>query len=201
MKLKAIEISALIALIFTVISTLSFEKGCEGIREKVLRLHVIAASDSLADQSIKYAVRDELLRDGESIFKGSETVIQAEERIESSLPFLQQSAESTLRRLGCDYPVSVVLGRAYFPTRQYDSVTLPAGYYNAVRVIIGEGKGKNWWCVMFPPLCLPAAAKDSPDLDDILSEREAEIASGGEKYEIRFWFVEKYYELKEKFIH
>ncbi len=201
MKLKAIEISALIALIFTVISTLSFENSCEGIREKVLRLHVIAASDSAADQNMKYAVRDELLRDGESIFRGSETVIQAEEKVADSLDFLQKSAESTLKKLGCDYPVSVVLGRTYFPTRQYESVTLPAGYYNAVRVIIGEGKGKNWWCVMFPPMCLPAASKDSPDLSDLLSEKEEQIVTGGEKYEIKFWFVEKYYELKEKFIH
>ncbi len=201
MKLKAIEISALIALIFTVITTLSFENSCEGIREKVLRLHVIAASDTVTDQSIKYAVRDEILRDGESLFHGSETVLQAEEKIGASLDLLQKSAENTLKKLGCDYPVNVVLGRTYFPTRQYESITLPAGYYNAVRVIIGEGKGKNWWCVMFPPMCLPAAAKDSPDLDDLLSEKEEQIVTGGEKYEIKFWFVEKYYELKEKFIH
>ena len=200
MKLKAIEISALIALIFTVITTLSFENSCEGIREKVLRLHVIAASDTVTDQSIKYAVRDEILRDGESLFHGSETVLQAEEKIGASLDLLQKSAENTLKKLGCDYPVNVVLGRTYFPTRQYESITLPAGYYNAVRVIIGEGKGKNWWCVMFPPMCLPAA-KDSPDLDDLLSEKEEQIVTGGEKYEIKFWFVEKYYELKEKFIH
>lgn len=201
MKLKAIEISALIALIFTVITTLSFENSCEGIREKVLRLHVIAASDTVTDQSIKYAVRDELLRDGESLFHGSETVLQAEEKIGASLDLLQKNAENTLKKLGCDYPVNVVLGRTYFPTRQYESITLPAGYYNAVRVIIGEGKGKNWWCVMFPPMCLPAAAKDSPDIYDLLSEKEEQIVTGGEKYEIKFWFVEKYYELKEKFIH
>lgn len=201
MKLKAIEISALIALIFTVISALSFESSCEGIREKVLRLHIIAASDSVTDQSIKYAVRDELLRDGESIFSGSETVIQAEEKIGDSLDFLRESAQSALRRLGCDYPVTVTLGRAYFPTREYESITLPAGYYKAVKVIIGEGKGKNWWCVMFPPMCLPAAVKDSPDLSALLSDKENEIITGGQKYEIKFWFVEKYYEMKEKFIH
>ena len=200
MKLKAIEISALIALIFTVISTVSFENTCEGIREKVLRLHVIAASDSASDQNMKYAVRDELLRDGESIFRGSETVFQAEEKIGDSLDFLRESAESTLRSLGCDYPVNVILGRTYFPTRQYGEVTLPAGYYNAVRVIIGEGKGKNWWCVMFPPMCLPAASEGTPDISDILSEEENLIVSGGEKYEIKFWFVEKYYEIKEKFM-
>lgn len=201
MKLKAIEISALIALIFTIISTASFEKSCEGIRDKVLRLHVIAASDSVSDQSIKYAVRDELLRDGESIFRGSETLFDAEEKISSALPLLQKSAQDTLARLGCDYPVSVILGKAYFPTKEYGDVTLPAGYYNAVRVILGEGKGKNWWCVMFPPMCLPAAIKENPSLSDILSEKEEKIIKGKKRYEIKFWFVEKYYELRENFIH
>ncbi len=200
MKLKAIEISAFIALLFTVISTISFENSCSGIREKVLRLHVIAASDSVTDQSIKYAVRDELLKDGESIFSGSETVFQAQEKIDASIPFLRQTAESTLRKLGCDYPVTVSLGKTYFPTREYEGVTLPAGYYNAVRVIIGEGKGKNWWCVMFPPMCLPAAVKDSPSLSELLDENEEAIVKGGQKYELKFWFVEKYYELKEFFI-
>ncbi len=201
MKLKAIELSVLIALIFTIISTLSFENNCNGIREKVLRLHVVANSDSFSDQSLKYAVRDELLKDGESIFSGSETVFQAQEKISDSLGFLKQTAENTVKDYGYNYPVSITLSRTYFPTRQYENVTLPAGYYNAVKVIIGEGKGKNWWCVMFPPLCLPAASKNNVTLTDILSPKEEEIVRNTSKYEIKFWFVEKYYELKENFIH
>lgn len=201
MRLKAIEVSALIGFVLAVAFAVSFEDSCQNVREKVLRLHVIAASDSLRDQEIKYAVRDNILCDGEGIFCGSETVFQAQEKISEALPLLKERAESTLRKNGCDYPVSVILARTYFPTRQYDDITLPAGYYNAVRVIIGEGRGKNWWCVMFPPLCLPAAAKNSPSLSDILSQEEESLVRGGEKYEIRFWFVEKYYELREKFIH
>ena len=201
MKFKAIEISALIAFIIAVISAVSFESSCEGIRGKVLRLHVIAASDSVADQSLKYAVRDNLLSDGESIFRGSETLVQAQEKISEAIPFLKLSAERTLRSLGCDYPVTVTVGRTYFPTREYGEITLPAGYYNAVRVIIGQGKGKNWWCVMFPPMCLPAATQDGVKMEDLLSRREEAIVKSGEKYELKFWFVEKYYELREKFIH
>lgn len=200
MKIKAIEAAALAAFIFTVIMTLSFENSCSGIREKVLRLHVIANSDSVSDQSLKYAVRDELLKDGESIFSGSQTASQAEDKIKASLSFLKDSAEETVRKEDYDYPVRIDIGRTYFPTREYEDVTLPAGYYNAVRVIIGEGKGKNWWCVMFPPMCLPAASKENPDLDSVLTKEELEIAKGGKKYELRFWFVEKYYELKEKFM-
>ncbi len=200
MKIKAIELSALIALVFTVAMTLSFESTCSGIREKVLRLHVIANSDSVSDQSLKYAVRDELLKDGESIFSGSETADEAQGRISQNILFLKETAEEVIAKEGYDYTVNIDIGRTYFPTREYGKVTLPAGYYNAVRVIIGEGKGKNWWCVMFPPMCLPAARKDSPELEDILTDEEISLVTEEGKYELRFWFVEKYYELKKKFI-
>lgn len=201
MKLKAIEISALAALIFTVIMAVSFENTCSGVREKVLRLHVIANSDSIGDQSLKYAVRDAILSEGEGIFSGSETASEAEGRISQNILFLKETAERVVDSEGYGYSVNVDIGRTYFPTKEYGDVTLPAGYYNAVRVIIGEGKGKNWWCVMFPPLCIPAASEKSPDLDDILTEKEIQLVNGSEKYELRFWFVEKYYELKRKFMN
>lgn len=200
MKLKIIEISVFTAFIFCIIATLSFDNSFSGIREKVLRLHVIANSDSVEDQSLKYAVRDEILSDGENVFKGSDTALEAEEKIGQSLSFLKDTAESVVESSGYDYKVNVEIARTYFPTRQYGDITLPAGYYNAVRVIIGEGKGKNWWCVMFPPLCLPSATKDNPDLQDVLSEKELDYVSSENKYEIRFWIVEKYYELKGKFV-
>ncbi len=200
MKLKAVEISAFLAFILCLGVTLTFDSSCNGIRDKVLRLHVIANSDSVDDQSLKYAVRDALLQDGEDIFQGSDTAFEAEEKIGASLLSLKNTAEETVHTLGYDYDVNIEIANTYFPTREYENVTLPAGYYRAVRVVIGEGKGKNWWCVMFPPLCLPAASEENPDLEDILDEKELDIVSSGEKYEIRFWFVEKYYELKEKFV-
>ncbi len=200
MKLKAIEISAFSALILTVLMTLSFESTCSGVREKVLRLHVIANSDSVSDQALKYAVRDELLKDGESIFSGSGTADEAEGKISDNILFLKETSEEVISKEGYDYNVNIDIGRTYFPTREYGNVTLPAGYYNAVRVIIGEGKGRNWWCVMFPPMCLPAASEKSPALSDILTEEELKLVTEKGKYELRFWFVEKYYELKQKFI-
>lgn len=200
MKLKAVEISAFLAFILCLGVTLTFDSSCSGIRDKVLRLHVIANSDSAEDQSLKYAVRDALLQDGEDIFQGSDTAFEAEEKIGASLLTLKNTAEDTVENHGYGYDVSIEIAKTYFPTREYENVTLPAGYYRAVRVIIGEGKGKNWWCVMFPPLCLPAASEENPDLEDVLDEKELDIVSSGEKYEIRFWFVEKYYELKEKFV-
>ncbi len=200
MKLKAIEISALAAFIFCLVATLSFDSACDGIREKVLRLHVIANSDSPEDQSLKYQVRDAVLRDGRDAFSGSETAEGAGEKIRENLSLIRQAAAETVERNGYDYAVRIEIARTYFPTREYDGATLPAGYYNAVRVIIGEGKGKNWWCVMFPPLCLPAATESEAGMEDVLDEKELDIVYSENRYKIKLWIVEKYYELKENFV-
>ena len=89
----------------------------------------------------------------------------------------------------------IEITRCYFPTRQYGGITLPAGEYNALRVILGEGEGENWWCVMFPPMCLPAAGEDEKKLSDVLNEKSMDIVSKSQKYEVRLWIVEKWYEL------
>ncbi len=200
LKIKAIEISALTALLFCILVTAAFDNACSGIRENVLRLHVIANSDSPEDQSLKYEVRDAVLREGKDAFVGAENSAEAQEKIRRQLLLIRQTAQQTVESSGYAYDVRVELARSYFPTREYEGVTLPAGYYKAVRVIIGQGKGKNWWCVMFPPLCLPAAARDEVRLEDILGDRERNIVYSENKYKIRFWLVEKYYEVKENFV-
>ena len=198
MKLKAIDIAVFMTLIICIIATISFENDCKGIREEVLRLHVIANSDEDYDQELKLKVRDALLQSGESIFSGSEDIISAESKIANKQDILRYTAEETIYNLGFDYDVKIELARSYFPTKTYGELTLPAGYYKAVRVIIGQGKGKNWWCIMFPPLCLPAATNSENIISDFLSEEEMQIVTSDPKYEVRFWLVEKYYELKNK---
>ncbi len=198
MKLKAIDIAVFMTLIICIVATISFENDCKGIREEVLRLHVIANSDEDYDQELKLKVRDALLQSGESIFSGSEDIISAESKIADKQDILRYTAEETIYNLGFDYDVKIELARSYFPTRTYGELTLPAGYYKAVRVIIGQGKGKNWWCIMFPPLCLPAATDSEDIISDFLSEEEMQIVTSDPKYEVRFWLVEKYYELKNK---
>lgn len=198
MKLKAIDISVFITLIICIIATVSFENDCKGIREEVLRLHVIANSDEDYDQELKLKVRDALLQTGESIFTGSEDIISAESKITDKQDVLKYTAEETILNLGFDYNVKIEVARSYFPTKTYGELTLPAGYYKALRVIIGEGKGKNWWCIMFPPLCLPAATDTKEIIGDFLSDEELQIVTSNPKYEVRFWLVEKYYELKNK---
>ena len=198
MKLKAIDIAVFMTLIICIIATISFENDCKGIREEVLRLHVIANSDEDYDQELKLKVRDALLQSGESIFSGSKDIISAESKIADKQDILRYTAEETIYNLGFTYDVKIELARSYFPTKTYGELTLPAGYYKAVRVIIGQGKGKNWWCIMFPPLCLPAATDSEDIISDFFSEEEMQIVTSDPKYEVRFWLVEKYYELKNK---
>ena len=199
MKLKAIDISVFVTLVICIIATVSFENDCKGIREEILRLHVIANSDSDSDQQLKLLVRDAVLKTGKTVFTGSEDIISAEGKISENTDVLLTSARETIAELGYDYDVKIELKRSYFPTRVYDDITLPAGYYKAVRIIIGEGKGKNWWCIMFPPLCLPAARDNKETIGDFLTEEEMQIVTSNPKYEVRFWLIEKYYDIRNRY--
>lgn len=161
---------------------------CEGVRENVVRLHILAHSDSTEDQTLKLQVRDAVVA---AAGEWPPTVSAAEtmSRAENDLSRLQAVAQQTVTAAGYDYPVKVELTRMYFTTRQYDTVTLPAGMYDAVRITIGEGRGQNWWCVVYPPLCLGAAA-DKTSSADFFNPRQAALLSGGERYILRFKVVE-----------
>lgn len=199
-KALILEISCFAAMIFAIIfsgSLSAFETDCKAVRSEVLRLHVIANSDSSEDQELKLKVRDELLRQSKTIFSPASKKESAEKAACKNLQKLLKAAEKTVRENGKDYSVCVSVGKSSFPTKVYENVTLPAGEYDAVRVVIGEGKGKNWWCVMFPPLCLPAAEK-SRELSDVLSENGQALVQSKPKFEIRFWLIEKIEKLKGK---
>ena len=196
MKLKLMEVAAVLSLFICVISCLSFEKECDTVRGKIMRLHVIANSDSTYDQTLKLNVRDRILSESESIFKKAGSLEEAEININEGLPKLRECAQKEIAKQGYNYTVSVKAEPSYFPTRTYENVTLPAGYYKSLKVIIGEGKGKNWWCVLFPPMCLPAAEKEEDVLSNVLDEKEKQLVLSKPKYEIRFWIVEKFQEIK-----
>lgn len=200
MKFIKIEIAALIAFIICItLSTYKLDNECEGIRQGILRLHVVAASDSKEDQAIKLELRDELLLKGTEIFSGSETKAEAEKKLDDGISVLQEETDNFLKNKRYPFKAKVSLEKSWFPTRRYEGFTLPAGYYDALKVIIGNGSGKNWWCVMFPALCLPAAEKNT-DFDGILTKKQQEIISQ-EKYEVRLWLVEKWQELSKRFIY
>lgn len=198
MKLsQKIRLSVVIGIILSmVLSIVGFASDCEDIRQSVLRLHVIAASDTDADQALKLKVRDAVLTAGADIFDGSVNVDNAVEKLTPRLHELESAAEKTVRENGCDYDVDVTLSREFFNTRTYEDITLPAGKYLAVRVVIDEGQGQNWWCVMFPSLCL-SAARVHTDIDDVLDEKGVRIVEKNPRYEPRFKIIELIEKLKD----
>lgn len=197
---KKIKISVCCALIISVMfSIISFAKTSQHIRGEVLRLHVIANSDSDSDQELKLKVRDAVLKESPEIFNGSVNIENALEKIRPELDTIKKVAEKTIKENGYDYDVSVTISREYFTTRTYETVTLPAGKYLALRIVIGEGEGHNWWCVMFPPMCLPAASKEK-EIGSVLDDGEVKLVCKNPKYEIRFKIVEIYEEMKNRII-
>lgn len=178
-----------------VISVAPFANTCENIRRDVLRLHVVADSDSETDQKLKLLVRDEVLKKGGELFDGTLTADEAQRVITPKTDELKAAAENVLRQNGCGNSVEITVGEEYFATRCYEDFTMPAGVYTAVRVNIGSAEGQNWWCVMFPPLCLPAA---SADADAFFTEDEMKVVSSSPEYEPRFKIVEIIEAIKSK---
>ncbi len=171
-----------------VLSLCGFEGTCDAIRKDVVRLHILANSNTEADQTLKYQVRDAITAQTAGWLDGATDEGEALALIQERLPQLQETAEQTVREQGFSYPVRVSLCDMYFSTRVYDGITMPAGTYTAVRIEIGEAKGKNWWCVVYPPMCIRSAVKEQ-SLSDVLSGREMSIVSG-EGYAVRFKIVE-----------
>lgn len=192
-KERAILSGFLVAILM---SFTGFAGKCEKISEKVLRLHVIANSNSEEDQALKLKVRDKVLKICEESFKKSEDLSQALDVANKNIYIILKAAQDEIKENGYYYNVNAEIVNMHFNTRHYSEVTLPAGNYNAVRITIGEAKGKNWWCVMFPPMCLPAA-QEQKELEDVLNPEEMNIVNGGEKYEFKFKLVEILEEIRE----
>lgn len=197
-KIHRIEISLAFGLVFAIIASMtSFGINCQSIRNDVVRLHILANSDSDADQQVKLAVRDALLNSGKELFSGKVTKENAEEILDAQSRELTATANQVLKENGFDYKAEIYLAEEYFTTRSYENFTLPAGEYLALKVILGNGAGHNWWCVMFPPLCLPAATENA-DLNAVFDENEVSLIKSTPKYEIRFKIVEIFENLKAK---
>ena len=166
-----------------------FTAVCGEIRSEVVRLHVLANSDSDEDQALKLRVRVAVLAAADGMLDGVDSTDAALQTMQTQLPRLRAAAQECVVQNGYDYPVSVEVCEMYFTTRTYDAGTLPAGRYNALRVTIGEGAGHNWWCVVYPPLCLSAAGRPA-QLEDVLDEEACEAVEHAERYEVRFKVVE-----------
>lgn len=158
------------------------------LREDLIRLHVVANSDCEEDQERKLMVRDAITASIQKDMENLMDVEQAKQYLRKKLPYIQTVAEKTLQALGCSDAVTVSLCKESFDTRVYDTFTLPAGVYNALRIVIGDGEGKNWWCVVFPSLCIPLSSQSFADTAAGAGFPEAlnRTLAGEDGYELRF---------------
>ena len=174
------------ALIITVILTvMPFYSSCEELYDDVLRVHILANSDSAADQSLKLCVRDRIVRDCAYLFDDCGDKESAVEMTSRHLREIERAAEDEIRSRGYDYTVSAEVAQTYFNTRYYDDFTMPAGRYDALRLTIGEGGGSNWWCVIYPSLCFGSAC----EAGDELSDGEYKVITS-DRLDFRFKLVE-----------
>ncbi len=169
------------------------------LASQFIRFHVLANSDSDEDQALKLKVRDAVLEDMRVYLESSTSLDETRESLEQNLLRIKQVALSTLRQEGCDADVTVSLEPSRFPTKRYGNISLPAGTYEALRIQIGEARGHNWWCVMFPPLCFVDESEDQlpqeeeEQLDGILTEEQNELIH----YEEENWSVKIKFKLIE----
>ena len=181
-----IEMGLLLFLALVFSAATGLEQQQQRISDSMIRLHVVANSDNPGDQAIKLKVRDAVLSDAQELLQHTTSRDEAMNVLASGLPQLTETANKTLRQLGASDRATVTLKRELFGTRYYDTFTLPGGYYEALRVTIGEGDGKNWWCVVYPQLCLSAATEQNaiPAMGS-LSKDDADLLEDGE---LRFRF-------------
>ena len=167
-----------VALIIMIAGVLPIH-GEQDIYDSVLRLHVLANSDSEEDQALKLKVRDAILADAEILLCDAESREEAEKIVSENIEAFEATAREAVAKEGYDYPVEIVLGQEEYPTRSYESLAFPSGNYLSLRVMIGDAEGQNWWCVLFPPLCLSSATEKAVAEDAFIS-----VGLTGEQYRI-----------------
>ena len=167
-------------------------KTSEHISNKVFRLHILANSDSTKDQNIKLMLKNYVLENTQDII-GGKTLDEAIENAKNNTKEITDMCNEYLKSKGFEYKVKVNVVKEYFKTRVYDDFTLPAGKYNSLKIEIGEGKGHNWWCIVFPSVCLSAC---SESMNDYLTDDEMDLVSN--TYSPKFKIVEIYESAKEK---
>lgn len=199
-KLLIIEIALFVGIAAALLWGIGAVRTQQEISDKVVRLHVVANSDSEEDQALKLRVRDAILARTTALLEASEDRSEAEGLIRGQLLELEDIAVREITAAGYDYSVEARLAELDFPTREYESFTLPAGNYLALQVVIGEGEGKNWWCVVFPPLCTAAAAEvPASALAAGFSEEEVRLITEEDRgYVLKFKTLEWLEMLKEK---
>lgn len=190
-KLKIWELSLLVAVCIAMCAGVWAQGRQTELSGSLIRLHVIANSDSAEDQELKLAVRDSVVELLTPILTEAGDMEMAGEIINGSLGEIEAAARRTAAAFGAECAVTAELGLENYPTREYDGFSLPAGEYVSLRVTLGEGDGQNWWCVVFPPLCLSTAQLEAADDAGLLSEDDiALITESDSGYVLRFRVLE-----------
>ena len=196
--INRIELALLLAFAFTALWGAASAQKQEELADKMIRLHVIARSDSDADQAVKLLVRDNVLSFTQGLLKCISGVDAAEKVIEDHLGDIQRIVNATLAESGCDYTAEAEVKVTEFPEKTYDSFALPGGKYLALRILLGEAEGKNWWCVVYPPLCTASAVEweETAEQAGLSGEEIALMKRESTGYEIRFKVVELWQKLR-----
>lgn len=187
MKKRVVSLILLAASALTVTLCAVLQAQSQRMADKIIRLHVVANSDTSADQAVKLAVRDAVLREAGRVLNGAEDPKQA---VAAQLPALEAAANAELQRQGSEDLARVSFRRELFPTREYDTFSLPAGVYDSLRVTIGQGEGHNWWCVIFPPLCAQAAGLSEQAVQALSDDDVRLVTESGGGYVVRFRLLE-----------
>ena len=199
-RLRRWELALLLGLATVLLLGNFLEREQSDLADSVLRLHVLANSDTKADQELKLKVRDGVLAEANAILPRQADRAEAERILGENLQRLAAAGAAVVAEEGYDYPVSACLQETWFPTKEYEDFALPAGQYQALRIVIGEGDGQNWWCVVFPPLCLGSVSETSAQtaLDAGLSEQQVALLTGeSEGYIVKFKALELWEQLKK----
>lgn len=183
-------------LIFTLLfGSLSYTNDASNdISTKVLRMHVLANSNSIDDQRLKIAVKNNILKSTQELFTDCDNLEESIEIAQSNTELIKASAQEVIKKYNKNYDVKVYVDNEFFDVREYKDFTLPSGNYNTVKVVIGEGKGKNWWCVMYPAVCISAC---SDDFDKALTKEEKKLITS-KKYIPKFKILEIINKIKNK---
>lgn len=187
--MKTIALSLFTALLIVFLVIALPVNGEEAVYEDVVRLHVLPASDSAEDQTLKVLVRDVVLTEYGETLSAFKTKEEAEAYLEKSLPNIQKTVEGFLKEQGKNQTVSVTLTEENFETRKYGEITLPAGSYTSLSIRLDEGEGQNWWCILYPALCTRAALGETVPIDEALTDAEYHLVTDS-GYVLRFRTLE-----------
>lgn len=201
--MKKIDLIIVMGLIGSIVFTnfTEFGKALESIEQDVFRMHILANSDSEEDQALKLCVRDKLLEKSDEFFGECKTLEEMKYCAEEKKDEINLVVLDVIHENGFNYTAQTQVVNMEFDTREYGDITMPAGTYDALRVTIGEAEGHNWWCVMYPPLCLPAAENVKADINiayEYFDEDQLDIMENPNDYEVKFKCVEWYRSLKKK---